>query len=63
MEKVIDQSMSYPFEVWEAQYMVRAEVRKFRRQQQSDEYEKLLTSVSNSLHKPLKFAQEKGASS
>ena len=61
VEKVIGQSMSYPFEVLEAQYMARAEVRQSRRQQQSDEYEKLLTSVPNSLHKPLKLAQEKGA--
>ena len=43
VEKVIGQSMSYPFEVWS-----RAEVRKFRRQEQSDEYEKLLTSVPSS---------------
>ena len=60
VEKVISQSMSYPFEVLEAQYMARAEVRQSRRQQQSDKYEKLLTSVPNSLHKPLKLAQEKG---
>lgn len=33
VEKVIGQSMSYPFEVWEAQYVARAEVRKFRRQE------------------------------
>ena len=63
VEKVIGQSMSYPFEVWEAQYVARAEVRKCRRQEQSDEYEMLLTSVSSSFHKPLKLAQEKGASS
>ena len=63
VEKVIGQSMSYPFEVWEAQYVARDEVKKFRRQEQSDEYEKLLTSVPNSFHKPLKLAQEKGASS
>ena len=60
VEKVIGQSLSYPFEVWETQYMAKAEVKQFRRQQ-SDKYEKLLTSFPNYFHKPLKLAQERGA--
>ena len=61
--EILKQNMSDPFQVWEAQYVARAEIRKQRRDQHSNDAEELSTTLSPFLLKSVTLAKEKGSSS